>query len=122
MSGEVRGEAPSHFVQRSADAERGHGGDRPCQSAGNDVLKIAEVGIDVERETVRGYPPADVYADGCDFASAGPHADQIGYASGFDAVIGERIDEGLLDGMDVGADVALPFAQIEDGVANQLAG
>src|SRR5258708_7749052 len=104
------------------DAKRGHGGHGPGQSAGNDVLKIAQVCSDVERESVRCHPAAEVHADGGDLAITGPNAGELGNASGFDAVIGEGIDDGLLEGADVGAHVALPIAEVEDGVADELPG
>ena len=37
-------------------------------SAGNDVLKVAEVGIYVKRKTVHGYPPAAFYAQCTNFS------------------------------------------------------
>jgi hypothetical protein len=119
---EVRGQALGNLFQRGAHAQLRHGGHRLGQAAGNDVLEIAQVGGDVQRETVRGDPSADVHADGADFAPAHPNAGQLGNAAGLDAEIGQRIDDGLLDGPDVSAHVALPFAQVQDGIADELAG
>ena len=41
-----------------------------------------------------------------------------GIAAGCNAVVGECIDHDLLDGLGVGAHVALPAGKIEDGVAD----
>ena len=56
-----------------------------------------------------------------DLALAHPDARQLGNAARLDAEIRERVDQRLLDGPHVGADVALPFAQVKDGIADDLA-
>jgi hypothetical protein len=71
---------------------------------------------------VRCNPSAEVHADGGDFALAYPDTGEFGDTARLDAEIGQGIDEGFLDGAHVGAYVALPFAQVHDGVADDLAG
>src|SRR5690348_11959214 len=61
---EVGGEAAAHLGQRRRGAELGHGSDGLGEAAGNDVMEIAQIGGDVQRETVRSHPTADVHADG----------------------------------------------------------
>ena len=80
--------APSDFVQRGADAELRHRGHGLRQAARNDVLEIAQVGVDVQREAVRRHPPADMHADGGDLSLAHPDAGEPGNAAGLDAVLG----------------------------------
>ncbi len=57
--------------------------------ARDDVLEITQIGGDVQRETVRRHPAADVHADGGDLPLAHPHAGQLGDAAGGDAEIGQ---------------------------------
>ena len=90
------------------------------EAARNNVLEIAQVGGDVQRETVRSNPSADMHPDGADLAFTHPDARQLWNAAGLDAEIRQRIDHGLLDGAHIGAHVALPLAQIQDGIADDL--
>src|ERR1700677_1000700 len=85
-------------------------------------MEITQIRRDVQREAVRGHPTADVDADGGDLTIAYPYSGEFGNARRFDSVVGESLDNRLLDAADVGADIALPIAQIEDGVAHQLTG
>ena len=61
-----------------------------------------------------------MHADGGDFALAHPDTRQLRNTAGLDAEIREGIDERLFDGPHVRAHVALPFAQVEDGIADDL--
>src|SRR4051812_31914566 len=108
---EMGGEALADLLQRGGDAVLGHGGDWLGEAAGDDVLEIGEVGVDVEGEAVGSYPAAEVDSDGGDFAVADPDAGEFGDAAGVDAVFAEGVDDGLFEGADVGADVALPVAE-----------
>ena len=63
-----------------------------------------------------------MHADGGDFALAHPDARQFGNTAGLDAEIRQSIDQGLFDGPHVGSHIALPFAQVEDGIAHDLSG
>src|ERR1019366_5099292 len=120
--GEVNGEFGAHLAEACTDAEHGHRGHGLGQSAGNDVLKIAQVGGHVEREAVRGDPSAEVHPDGGDLALAHPHAGQFGNPAGGNAVLRQSGDDGLFHRAHIRADIALPIAQIEDGIAHQLSG
>jgi hypothetical protein len=69
---------------------------------------------------VRCDPSADVHADGGDFALAHPDARQLRNAARLDTEIRQCVDQGLFNGSYVRAHVALPFAQVQDGIADDL--
>ena len=71
---------------------------------------------------MRGDPTAQVHADGTDFSAADPNAGEALTAGGLDVGFGEGIDDHLFECADVGNDVALPIAEVEDGVDDELAG
>src|SRR5579883_1567476 len=102
-------------------------------AAGDDEVEVAQVGGDVEREAVRGDAARDVHADGGDFllgdgaAGDGPDAGASGDALRGDGEVSQGADEGFFEEADVvdGADAAVvqgETAQVEDGVADELAG
>ena len=111
-------------------------GDRAVgDAAGDDPVEVAEVGGDVEREAVRGDGLRDMDADGGDllFANAaagqGPDAGEFADALRGHAEVFAGEDEGLFHQADEvdGAEVRAAFAgqvaaEIEDGVADELAG
>jgi hypothetical protein len=119
-----------HFVRRDIAVEEffERGGFAIGDAAGNDEVEVAEVGGDVEGETVGGDPAADVDADGSEFLFgdiAGrlhPDAGFAGDAIGGEAEIGGGADHGLFEGADVPVNVAADGIDIEDGVADDLAG
>jgi hypothetical protein len=117
---EVRGQALGDRLPRSAASQLRHGSHGLGEAARNNVLKIAQVGRDVERETVRCDPSADVHADGGDLALAYPDARQLRNTARLDAEIRQSIDQRLFDSPHVGPHVALPLAQIEDRIADDL--
>src|ERR1035438_10063268 len=84
---EMRGQALRNRRPRGAASQLRHGSHGLGEAARNNILKIAQVGRDVERETVRSHPSADVHADGGDFALAHPDARQFGNTAGLDAAI-----------------------------------
>jgi len=61
-----------------------------------------------------------VHADGGDLALAHPNARKLRDAARLDAEIRQRVDQGLFDGPYVRAHIALPLAQVQDGVADDL--
>jgi hypothetical protein len=61
-----------------------------------------------------------MHADCADFGVAHPDAGAFRNAARLDIEIRKRIDHGLLDRPHVRAHVALPIAQIQDGVADDL--
>jgi hypothetical protein len=117
---EMRGQALRNRGPGSAASQLRHGSDRLREAARNNVLEIAQVGRDVQGETVRCDPSADVHADGGDFALAHPDARQFRNAARLDAKIRQSIHQHLLDGAHVGTHVALPFAQVQDRIADDL--
>src|ERR1035438_6743444 len=83
---EMRGQALRNRRPRGAASQLRHGSHGLGEAARNNILKIAQVGRDVERETVRSHPSADVHADGGDFALAHPDARQFGNTAGLSMV------------------------------------
>ena len=97
-------------------------------ATGNDEVEVAEVGGDVEGEAVGSYPAADVDADGGEFflwdiaRRMNPDAGFAWDAIRGDAEIAGGADHGLFERADVPVDVAADGIEIEDGVADDLAG
>lgn len=103
-----------------------------------DELEVAQVGGDVEGESVGGDPAGDVDADGADFSlatgswlgvmEAAPDARKPGDASGANAIDTAEADQGFfhhadkVHGTEAAAFGILKAAQVEDGVADELAG
>src|SRR5271166_4938164 len=76
----------------------------------------------IQRETMRSDPAADVDADCGHFLAIHPDARAARNAPARNPELGQRIDDHLLDGPDISAHVALPFSQIHDWIADDLAG
>src|SRR5271156_1816374 len=76
----------------------------------------------IQRKTVRSDPTADVHADGGHLLAIHPHAGAPWDASGDNLKLRERIDDHLFSGAHISAYVAFPFSQIQDGIADDLAG
>ena len=107
------------------------------EAAGDDELEVRQIDVDVEGEAVRGDGAGDVDADGGNFGWfnawgcwRSPDAGELGDARGGDAEVGAGADEGLFhftNEFDGAEGFALAFwggegAEIEDGVADKLAG
>jgi len=131
-NGQVAGEAGLYFVQGDSAGEQcfERGGAAIRNAAGDDQIEVAKVGGDVVGETVGGNPAADVDADGGEFSFGGvracagldPDASLTGDAIRGDTEIGRGTDHGFFERADVPADVAFDVAEIEDGIADDLAG
>jgi hypothetical protein len=95
-------------------------------AAGNDEVEIAEIGCNVIGKAVRGNPSADVNADGREFFFGGrgwdPDACFSGDAIGGDSEIGRGADHGFFESAHVPANVSLNLVEIEDRIADDLAG
>ena len=102
--------------------ERPQGGHRFSKPARNDISKIIQIRLHIQRETVRSDPAAHVYADRGDFAPRCPDAGGPGFTAGGNAEPAQSVDQNLLERADVGHDVALPFSQIDNGVTDDLPG
>src|SRR5271166_2646950 len=76
----------------------------------------------IQRETMRSDPAANMHANCGHFLAIHPHARATRNAPARNPELDHRIDDHLLDGTDVGAHVALPFSQIHDWIADDLAG
>jgi hypothetical protein len=65
-------------------------------------------------------------SDGRDFrlklSFTSPHTGQFRDPSGTDSELLQRINQNLFNGTDIRADIALPLAKVDDGVADDLAG
>ena len=91
-------------------------------AARHDQVEIVEVGRHVEREPVARHPPGDSDADRGQLAVAHPDTRQPRHAPGFDAVVGRHPDQHFLEIAHVAVDVAAVGLQIDDGIADELAG
>ncbi len=85
-------------------------------------MKVFQIRIQVESETVRGDPAADVNADGSQLRAARPDAGAAFHAPGCDAEIGKRVDQNLFNRAHVEMHVALPIMKIQNGITDDLAG
>ena len=118
------------FVERDVAVEEFFegGGFAVGDAAGNDEVEIAEVCGDVEGEAVGGDPAADVDTDGGEFffgdiaGRLDPDAGFAGDPIGGDAEIGGGTDHGFFEGADVPVNIAADWIEIEDGIADDLAG
>src|ERR1700722_5126454 len=117
----MRCQALCNFFPGCAATKLGHGSHGPGQATRNNVLEIAEIGCNVQRETVGCHPTADVHAHGGDLTTFHPYASELRDASREYVEIRQRVDKHLFDGAHVGAHVPLPIAQIEDRIAHHLA-
>src|SRR5882724_9206062 len=61
--------------------------------AGDYQIKITEIGVDVQRESVGRYPARDMHADRRDFAAWGVHAGPARDAKGFNSEILQRANQ-----------------------------
>ena len=128
--GEILSQARLYLVQRDIAVEKFFegGGFAVGDAAGNDEVEVTEVGGDVEGKAVRGDPAADMDADGGEFffgdiaGGLDPDAGFAGDAVGGDAEVSGGADHGLFESADIPVNVAADGIEIEDGVANDLAG
>lgn len=124
------GKTRPNFVERDIALEElfEGGGFAVGDAAGNDEIEITQVGGDVIGKAVRGDPAADVDADGGEFFLGGiarrldPDAGFAGDAISGDAEIGGGSNHGLFEGTDVPVNVAADKTEIENGIADNLAG
>ena len=106
-------------------------------AAGNNQLEIAQVGRDVEGEAVRGDAARNVNADGADFGfffriatrtRRAPDAGQAVDAPGLHAKLAAKTNQRLFHPVHkilrphAAAACVAQSAQVEDGIAHQLAG
>jgi hypothetical protein len=123
-------EARLSFAERNASVEEFFegGGFAVGDATGNDEVEVAEVGGDVVGKAVGGDPATDVDADGGEFffgdvaRRLDPDAGFAGDAVGGDTEISGGADHGLFEGADVPVDVATDGIEIEDRIADDLAG
>src|SRR5690242_8018884 len=111
-----------HFVAAGVRSELAHRDDRLRKAARNDVLEVAQIGRMIQSKAVRRDPAADVNADGGDLFPVHPYAGAALQPPGIDFELRERIGDDGLDRPHIRDYVALPFSQIEDGIADNLAG
>ena len=94
---------------------------RPLMPQGTICREIRQVGINVERETVRRHPAGRLNANRGDFLAVYPDAGQPGNDLAAQPPRGERVRHDGFQRADVGVEVALAAAQINDWIAHQLA-
>ena len=101
--------------------EGGHGD--AGEAAGDDGLEAGEVAGEIQGKAVLGDPAAHADADGGDFSVLDPDAGEaLAVIGGGDALGVEEVDLGLLQGAEVTVQVAGIAVEVEDQVADQLAG
>ena len=61
-----------------------------------------------------------MHADGADFGIAYPDSRAFRNAPGLDTEIGQGIDHGLFDCPHIRPHIALPLAQVQDGISDNL--
>src|SRR5207302_10843740 len=92
------------------------------QPARRDEPEMIEIRAHVERETVRGHPSRDADADCGDLVVANPDAALAVGAFGGDAEFGDGADQHLFKLGDVLPHVTIAFAEVNDRIADELAG
>jgi hypothetical protein len=129
QSAEMRGQLRPDFfraydaIQDAFERRRSFIGN----AARDDQIKVSQISRNIVREAVRSDPAAKVHAKGGEFlffacGVADPDAVAARDARGGDSKIGCRADHGFFELLDVPADVATVFGEIEDGVTDDLAG
>ncbi len=89
----------------------------------DDLLEVAQVGGDVERKAVlRHAAGAELDANRGDLCAADPHAGQPCGAVGHNAIASQRDDDRLLQHPQVAQHIAAVARELEDRVADDLAG
>ena len=74
-----------HAAAGASRAERGHA--VPPNAAGHDEVEVRQVGVDVEREPVRGDPVVRPHADRAHLVAADPHPGVLGVPLPHEAVV-----------------------------------
>src|SRR5260370_41410390 len=89
----------------------------------DNAVEIVEVGREVERESMAHDRAVQLDPDGGHLLAARPHAGQPGLTRlGVDADLTQVVDQRLLELLQVLRNRKLESSQVEDRVANQLAG
>src|SRR5712691_11768852 len=104
--------------------ERRHRG-RPFlgMPARNDAVEVVEVGREVQGETVADHRAAQLDPDGGHLLAIRPHAGEAGISRlGSDAQLSQVIDQRPLEHLQVLRDRDPKMCEVEDRVADQLAG
>ncbi len=128
--GEVLNEEGLYLVERDVALEKffESRGFAIGDAAGNDKVEETQVGCDVVGKAVRSDPAADVHADSRKFffprISHGLHPDAgfAGNAVGPNAEISGGTHQGLFECADIPVDIAADALEIENRVADDLAG
>src|SRR6185437_15466908 len=126
--GEMSGEARAGFIKRDGMAKRAfeRRGAFVFYAAWNYEIEVAEVCGDIECKTVRRDPAAKVHAQGGELFFAlrriDPDAMAAENAARGETVVGGREDHHLFELLDVPADVALVLREVENRIADDLAG
>src|SRR6185295_11805351 len=96
--------------------------DHAIDAAWNDEVEPGEIGGDVEGEAVPGDPVARVNADGCDLPAARPHAGVGGVSLAGNSIVSEGVDQRLFDFPEIPVQVLTVSLEIDDRIADELAG
>src|SRR5262245_24681198 len=94
-----------------------------ANAAWNDQLKVIQIGGDVEREPVHRHPPRDANAYRRELFVAHPDANEIAAARlRLHSEIASRADQHFLNVAHVAANVLTARRELDDWIADQLAG
>src|SRR5205807_940816 len=121
---EFRGDDFADVIERDVASgemrDRGHA--RAVQAARRDEPEVIEIRAHVERETMRRDPSRDAHADRGNLVVANPDAALPVGAFGGDAEFGDGADQHFFEFRDVLAHIAIAFAEVDDWIADELAG
>ena len=93
------------------------------EAAGRDVREgLGGLSGDVDREAVHRDPFSDADAEGGEFARTDPHAGKAFAALGRYTVAGGKLDQQILEKSQIAVEIASPLSEVEDRVADELAG
>jgi len=85
-------------------------------------LEDGQVRVEVHGESVAGHSATDAYANGSDFAMAGPHAGEAGLHTGRHSTGGQPFDDEFFERSQVRMGIVSSRSQAQDGVRDQLPG
>src|SRR5687767_5297449 len=91
------------------------------QSAGHYQIKIRQICGDVDRKTMHGAPASNPHSDGGEFVFAHPNPTFTFHSLGYDAEIGGRTNENLLQAPHKLAHITLARLHMHNRITDDLA-
>jgi hypothetical protein len=106
---------PASFVLEAA-----HGDTLNAAGCNGEKRRQAFLG-DVDGEAVHRNPFPDSHADGGELTISHPDASEPGAATGLDSEVVAGVDQGIFEFPQVFVEILTAWAEVEDGVADELA-